>query len=347
MNQIALLIPAYKPSDRLISLIKELQQLDSHKIINTILIVDDGNEKSFENIFCDVSKHENVLIIKHAVNLGKGAALKTGFNYILTHFPDVSCIVTADADGQHAPEDILHVAQESIKKQDHYILGVRTFQKDVPLRSKLGNVLTKLIFLFLTGIKLSDTQTGLRAWPVQFAREALKITLNGYDFEMECLLRSKSKVCEVPIRTIYEDNNKTSHFNPILDSMRIYFLLFRFASSSLLTSLSDFIIFAIIYKINNNILYSIIIARFFSVNINFIINKDFVFHHKGSCYMPIIKFYSAAVFMGSLSYFIINTIANHFMYNVISIKLFTEILLFVFSFLLQRDFIFPKKFDNE
>ncbi|MBN1226204.1 MAG: bifunctional glycosyltransferase family 2/GtrA family protein [Deltaproteobacteria bacterium] len=347
MNQITLLIPAYKPSDRLISLIKDLQQLDSHKIINTILIVDDGNDKSFDNVFCEVSKYKNVLVIKHAVNLGKGAALKTGFNYILTHFPDVPCIVTADADGQHAPEDILNVAEESIKKQGQYILGVRAFQKDVPLRSKLGNVLTKLIFLFLTGIKLSDTQTGLRSWPAQFAKEALKIPLNRYDFEMECLLRSKLKTHEVPIRTIYEKNNKTSHFNPLFDSMRIYFLLVRFASSSLLTSLSDFMVFAIAYKSNNNILYSIILARFFSVNINFIINKDFVFHHKGSAYIPIIKFYTAAVFMGSLSYFIINTIANHFMHNVILVKFFTEMCLFVFSFLLQREFIFPKKFDNE
>jgi putative flippase GtrA len=347
MNKIALLIPAYKPSDRLISLIKELQQLDSHRIINTILIIDDGNEESFDNVFSEVSKHENVLIIKHAVNLGKGAALKTGFNYILTHFPYVPCIVTADADGQHAPEDILNVAKESLKKQDRYILGVRTFQTNVPFRSKLGNFLTKLIFLFLTGIKLTDTQTGLRSWPAQFAKEALKITLNGYDFEMECLLRLKSKAYEVPIKTIYEEKNKTSHFNPILDSMRIYFLLFRFASSSLLTSLSDFIVFALFYKLNKNILHSIIIARFFSVNINFIINKDFVFHHKGSSFIPIIKFYSAAVFMGSLSYFIINTIANNSTFDVILIKFFTELLLFVFSFLLQRDFIFPKKFDNE
>ncbi len=351
MNQIALLIPAYKPSDRLISLIKELQQLDSHKIINTVLIVDDGNEESFENIFCEVSKNENVLIIKHAVNLGKGAALKTGFNYILTHFPDVSCIVTADADGQHAAEDILHVTDAARQNPGILILGARKFGKEVPWRSFLGNQITRMVTMFFAGITLSDTQTGLRAWPRSLCAEALKITINGYDFEMETLLRAKQyygktfKILEIPITTIYEEGNKSSHFNPVLDSMRIYFIFIRYCGASFATVIVDYMFFMLTYMQSHQLGLSMIVGRLFALFVSFLLNKSIVFNSKEKWYLPFVKFLLSVIFIGLISYGSISFLSSQFRINILISKITVEAVLFFAGFAILNLFVFKPRED--
>src|SRR6185369_8570471 len=171
-----------------------------------------------------------------AVNLGKGAALKTGINHALCTFPGLTGIVTADADGQHHPEDIRRVAETQREHPDALVMGARTFDADVPLRSRFGNILTRRLMQTLIGTKLQDTQTGLRGIPVGLAERLLLVEARGYEFELEMLIAARQAgvpVVEVPIRTIYEPGNKSSHFNPLTDSMKIYFVLLRFTSAGL------------------------------------------------------------------------------------------------------------------
>jgi len=160
-------------------------------------------------------------------------------NYAACTFPECAGVVTADADGQHTVKDILRTAAELFDHPRHLILGSRRFDGAVPFRSKLGNVMTRRIMRALTGQKLVDTQTGLRAVPIDFVPELLRLKATGYDFELEMLMACRHTarlIAEVPIATIYIDDNRSSHFNPLLDSMAVYFVFLRFSAVSLLTA---------------------------------------------------------------------------------------------------------------
>ncbi len=154
--------------------------------------------------------------------------------------------MTADADGQHHPDDIEKVAR-ALEEQPHWlVLGVRRFQGAVPWRSRMGNELSRRVVHLVVGQKLTDTQTGLRGIPAMLAARLLEIEANGYEFELEMLIAAHQlgvPIKEEPIRTIYEAGNASSHFNPLVDSMKIYFVLLRFASVSVMTAVLDNVVF--------------------------------------------------------------------------------------------------------
>ena len=128
-----------------------------------------------------------------------------------------------DGDNQHHVEDILACCEKLREKPDHVILGARDFSKrEVPLRSRFGNVLTKGVFRFACGIRITDTQTGLRAIPARYLEAMTEIEGSRYEYETNMLLEMKARRIpfeEVPIRTIYLEENESSHFNPLKDSL--------------------------------------------------------------------------------------------------------------------------------
>jgi len=133
--------------------------------IERAVVVDDGSGPEFAKLFQRVEQLRNVRLLHHAINLGKGAALKTGINFALTNWPTTTGVITADADGQHSPADIVAVARELKRYPQALILGARRFGGPVPLRSWLRNTLTRQIFRVATEKSFTDTQTGLRGWP--------------------------------------------------------------------------------------------------------------------------------------------------------------------------------------
>ncbi|HEX6972558.1 MAG TPA: glycosyltransferase family 2 protein, partial [Limnochordia bacterium] len=232
--EVVYLIPAYRPAQGLLSLVTDLSTSDRR-----IVVVDDGSGEDFESLFAQLDELSNVSLVRHCANLGKGAALKTGLNYAMARFPRAKGVVTADADGQHHPDDIRAVADRLLENPGSLVLGARAFDRDVPLRSRIGNGLTRALMRLLVGQKLADTQTGLRGIPASLVPHLLRLPSSGYEFELDMLLACKHQACEIveqPIRTIYIDSNRSSHFRPVADSMRIYFLLFRFSLLALLTA---------------------------------------------------------------------------------------------------------------
>src|SRR2546427_11235040 len=139
--ELAVVIPAYRPSPELIEIIHSLLEAP----IRSIVVIDDGSGPQFETVFQQVRSLPRVVLLRHAFNLGKGAALKSGINYFLRHFPDCLGIITADADGQHQTHDILAVARRFMAAPDCLVLGSRNFEGRVPLRSKLGKRITSQV----------------------------------------------------------------------------------------------------------------------------------------------------------------------------------------------------------
>jgi putative flippase GtrA len=336
---IPILIPSYKPDNQILILVNRLIESG----ITNIIVIDDGSGSEYSELFNQIKKNKFCHVCTHAVNMGKGRAIKTGLNYALTSYPELNGIVTADADGQHLPEDILKVQKELLKYPQNLILGTRSFNKKIPLRSKLGNEITKRVFHILTGIKVSDTQTGLRGIPSKYIQECLKLEGEKYDYEINMLVscnKNKISIKELPVETVYIDQNRSSLFNPVRDSLKIYFVLFRFLLSSMTTSLIDFIVFIICTKLGMNILLSTIMARLAAGNYNFVINKKIVFKSNSSFLLTFAKYWLLVIVLGSISYMGILVLVNYLNFNLLISKALLETLLFFTSFAVQRSLIF-------
>ena len=339
MKSTALLIPCYKPTDALIEIVRQVREV----FIGPLVVIDDGNTKEEQKIFLKLETDYNVEVVRHATNLGKGRALKSGFNYILNRWPQNQWVITADADGQHKLSDILKVANAI--NTDHtidIILGVRQFRNKVPFRSRLGNDITRWVFRFFVGLNLRDTQTGLRGFNSRILRHLLTVSGEYYEFETGVLLEARNhfwKLSQVDIETIYIDENKGSHFNPLFDSMKIYFLIFRFLGSSLSSSFLDFLFYAFFVQQKMSILESTLLARFFSGWFNFFLNKKIVFRNSESSSKALIRYWSLVAVMGTLSSLIVNGL-NAFLDKPLLLKVFAESVLFIASFSIQKEFVF-------
>ena len=242
MMTIALVMPAFRPPPVFPDVVKGIASLDSERLIHSIIVVDDGSEAAYADVFA-AARLPRVTIVRRDLNGGQGAALKTGIAYALKHVPDLAGVITADADGQHAPEDVVAMAHAFERQPEAVILGVRAFGRDVPFRSRIGNVLTKILVSWLGGLKVADTQTGLRAWPRRACERNLRNPATGFEFNLSTLLAAAAAgdtIVERPIQTIYERGNPTSHFRPLQDSIRIYRVLASHAARRLTGVSSDF-----------------------------------------------------------------------------------------------------------
>ena len=243
-----IVVPAYQPQSNLFELITSLLDIirESQTIDAQIIIVNDGSTYTESaDIFAKISSTFNdVVILNHKKNLGKGAALKTAFTYIKKNFDSPTWVVTADADGQHLPSDIWKIVEAGISSKTPTI-GTRTFNKNVPLRSHLGNTITHFLFNFAHKKKISDTQSGLRGFNSNEILSLLALNSKGYAFELDALIYfiTTSELREIPITTVYEPGNPTSHFRPLLDSAAIYAVLFRQMFASILAMLLEVFLF--------------------------------------------------------------------------------------------------------
>lgn len=232
LERLQVLIPARDPDLRLISLVEELDTYGFH----SVLVVDDGSCSDSAGIFNYLKTLPRVYLVRRAMNHGKGGALKAGFHFILNNLAQLDGVITADADGQHTAHDIVAVAMAMELDSNQLTLGVREFGGEVPLRNRYGNRLTKLIFRYITRMNISDTQTGLRGLPRSLLPQLVNLPGERYEYEMSVLAyicRHVGKPREIPIETIYLDGDRSSHFNPLWDSLRIYLVLMRFYLSTL------------------------------------------------------------------------------------------------------------------
>lgn len=339
LAKLAVLMPAWQPEAGFVPLVESLVASG----FAAVIVVDDGSMATCMPVFAAVAEMPRVHLLRHAVNLGKGRGLKTGFNYLLTSLPEIEGVVTADADGQHRVADIVRVALALDVTADAAVLGVRTFAADVPLRSRFGNELTRILFAFTTGAKLADTQTGLRAFPRGLLAQLLPLEGDRYEYEMTVLahLCRLRKPVEVPIDTVYIDGNRASHFDPIRDSMRIYFVLLRFYFSSIVAAAIDFAGFAIAYAVCGNLLWSMALGRLSSL-VNFTLNKRFVFRSRGSVVGALWKYYLLVLGIGGVSYGLIWLLTHYAGWNVFVAKLTVDGLLSLVSFAAQRTYIFRR-----
>jgi len=226
MRDVVVTIPAFEPDEALTGLVRGLRMS-----FRTFVIVNDGSRRPCPPLD-ELRRTDGVIVLDHSENRGKGAALKTAFAEVLNRFPDAAGVVTVDADGQHLAEDVVRVSDALIASTDRLVLGVRTFGRDIPFRSKLGNLWTIAEFRLLTGNTVHDTQSGLRGIPLSLLARLANLPGERYEYEIRMLVTaalSSGGIAEVPIRTVYLDGNKSSHFRPLADTYRTQKALFAAA----------------------------------------------------------------------------------------------------------------------
>lgn len=357
MKKVAIVIPAYEPDARLIELLAALNE----KEMGPVYIVDDGSGNAYKHIF----EQSGALIEKmggclltHEKNRGKGRALKTAFEYILKIEPEVIAVVTADSDGQHTCECIGRVMDAIQKNDESLILGVRKFDTDgIPWKSRFGNSLTEKIFKYVTGVHITDTQTGLRGIPRSYMKELLDLKGERFEFEMRMLIDAaeKRKIIEVPIKTIYDsEENHQTHFNPLKDSIRIYRILaekfVKYIISSVSSSVLDLILFGIFcafFKKSHPIFYvtiATVAARVFSAIYNYLINYKVVFRSKENIGVSMVKYFSLAVVQMLCSATLITVLVKIFPFGMeLVFKVIVDTILFFVSYSIQQKLIFQRR----
>ena len=342
----ALIIPAYKPAKELLALVDRFLANPAFVPV----VVDDGSGAEYEPVFSALP--QGVCLLRHPVNRGKGAALKTAFRHVLENLPDCKLAVTADADGQHKYEDILRVCSTAEANPAALVLGSRKFEGDVPLRSRLGNGITRQVFGIASGVKVYDTQTGLRA----FGREALKafteVSGERYEYEINMLLtaaQSGMPIIEEWIETVYLNDNASSHFNPFKDSLKIYMCIFKFCASSLLAFAVDYVLALLLKGLTASwgaaasTTFSVVVARLVSATVNFTVNRRVVFNGNESLGKALAKYAALAACILGLNLALMHVLTGPLGIPFALAKIIVEMTLFLLNFVLQGKFVFRKK----
>lgn len=342
LSQTAILIPAYNPDERLTGLVRELAD---HGFA-TIAVVNDGSTtETAIHVFDELEQEKRCIVLSHALNMGKGAALKLGLDCIYSRYPQCPGVITVDADGQHCIADILNVARERLEHPDALILGTRSFDgSGIPFRSRIGNRMTRFLMRLFLGIAIGDTQTGLRAIPRRLIPELLNLASNRYEFELEMLILAKHRgvpIRETPIRTIYLNGNESSHFNPLTDSVKIYFVLFRYILSSIATALFDYLVFLLALPLTGgSILLSTYLSRAAALCINYTLVRNLVFDSRAALRRTFPLYLLLVCVSGFLSAMIVMGLKSAVGLDERLGKLLAETVLYLINFLIQRDFIF-------
>lgn len=351
---IPVIIPSLEPDERLPRLLAEMREAG----IENIVLVDDGSGPDYAPVFERAQREFGCTVLRHAVNLGKGRALKTAFNHCLNTWPNAPGAITADSDGQHSAADILRFMEELAAHPDSLLLGCRNFDDaGVPFNSRWGNKITCFMFKALCGVSVSDTQTGLRGIPTAFMARLMNVPGERFEFESNMLIETRDRlpIRELSIQTIYDSKeNHSSHFHPLRDSARIYAIFGRFLFASMSASVLDLALFSLFLLLlsplfagrTQAVFFCTALARLLSASYNYYINHRVVFHSQAGHRRAATRYVLLAAVQMLASAALVSLATSLLSPpggREILIKAVVDIVLFFVSFQIQREFVYKKK----
>lgn len=349
----AIILPSLNPDEKFERVLNSLLENGFKHIV----IVDDGSSEDRKKYFTEAECHPECKVLVHEVNKGKGRALKDAFAYIAENLPEIQGVITIDGDGQHLTKDIIACGNLMLEKKDKIILGCRDFnQPGVPPKSFAGNKTTSKMFRICYGIKLSDTQTGLRAIPRKYLKRFAEIEGERFEYETNMLLQMKRlgiEFIEQPIETVYEDENAGTHFDPVKDSWRIFKIMFKFLLSSFGSTIIDLGAFYLVMRLFGTFLgafaelFSTVIARACSSFANFNANNAIVFANKSNYKRAMFRYYCLCIPQMFVSAGLV-TLINHVLsvsapFLATIVKFAVDTCLFFISYHIQREWVFSQK----
>lgn len=365
--KVSVILPSLNPDEKLLLVVNGLIA----EGFSDIIIVNDGSDDEHMQPFLDAAAFSQVTLLRHDQNRGKGRALKTAYEYCMKNRPGLDGVVTVDGDNQHRPEDIRKCCEAMAADPDKVVLGCRDFSgKTVPWKSKVGNNITKAVFFLLCGIRISDTQTGLRAIPAHYLPFMAQIPGDRFEYETKVLLemkRCRIAFTQVPIETVYIEENASTHFHWLKDSLKIYGVIlrhtvfslltfFKFALGSVLSFLIDNGVFTLTgYLLVNRmeqearIAAATAFARVISSVFNFIFNRKAVFRAEASVGKTLLKYYALCICQMAASAALVSLFVKLWQASGLwesAVKIVVDILLFLASYQIQKRWVFSRQGEN-
>ena len=348
MRNSVIVIPAYEPSSRLIDRVNELVSNGFEKIV----VIDDGSGSEYQAIFDVLSKHCKIL--HHEVNQGKGAALKTGFCYYLQHWYQLPGVITMDADGQHSVQDIIKMEETMNSSEEGLFIGTRDVDLASFPDSRKGYVkATRTMFKLLYGVKLQDTESGLRGISQVYVPFLLDANGERFDYETNMLMEAihyHFPITEVPIETIFFKAENDSHFNPITDAFKTYMQLMKefvkYSITSLMASGIDIVVYTVLLVLMRDlpevtgIFVSTAIARVISSFANYCFNSKLVFNNHDDMRKTIIKYYFLCGIQMICSACTVYGLSQLIPITTVVIKALVDITLFFVFYRVQKFWVF-------
>lgn len=346
------LIPAYEPDQSLVTLVAELRGAVAHRGHHPtltapppdVVVVDDGSGPAYSSTFAQAAA-SGATVLTHRVSRGKGAALRTGLAHIRDTYPGQD-VVCADSDGQHLVADIRQVADRVATRrpgeQGAIVLGSRSFGGAVPTRSRFGNEATRWFVRIASGLRVRDTQSGLRGYSAELIDWLLGVPGDRFEYEMTVLLRAHAErrpIVEVPIATVYLDGNAGTHFRPLVDSARVYAPLLRFVASSALAGVLDVVGLLILMAWTGNLLASVVGARLLSSTVNFLVNRRAVFDSQAPLGRSAARYAALAITLVAANYALLWSLLVLGLPLLLA-KVCTELVLYVASYAVQNRVVF-------
>ena len=340
-SEICLLVPSFNPDSNLSKLVKELSKSKWKKII----IVDDGSNSETKKFFSAIHNNYDITLLTHKNNQGKGAAIKTGLDYIKLHADDSIGLITVDADGQHLTKDIERIALKAKKNINDVVFGVRRFGHNTPVASIFGNKVSRFLLHAINNISISDTQTGLRYLPKLIINDLLKLSSNRYDYELDCLItinNLSTNIIQVKIETVYINENKGSHFRGFLDSSKVLLILIRHSIISLSCFGIDIFLFALLFSYYDSVLFATVVARAIVLPFYFIANKLIAFRSftKVKIFRELAIYLTLVTVIALLSSIFVGLSKGYALHTMLLLKVFVDTSLFFLVFYVQKNIIF-------
>ena len=345
------LIPALNPPESFISLVSDLKA----EGFDHIIVVDDGSSEDHKWIFSELIEKYGCDVFVNARNMGQGRALKNGMNYYLnTYGSEYRGIIPFDCDGQHLVKDAVRLDDEMGRNDSALLLGARDFsQAGVPFKSRFGNRITRNVLKIFIGGNVTDTQTGLRGIPNRLAYEYLAVDGEHFEYNTAMLIESikkKTPIREIPIETVYFDENRSTHFRAVTDSVLIYRLILSSFIKYTFVSLSSFVldygIFCLLTAVLSNagdarkIWTATVIARIISSLYNYAMNRNVVFKSQKDAKKTFIGFFTLCILQMCCSALFVLALTRYAHWHPAAAKPVVDTLLFVISYQIQQRWIF-------
>lgn len=360
-----LILPSLNPDESLVTYVRELIADGFTKMI----LVNDGSGPKSRPVFDTICSWPECDLLVHTVNMGKGRSLKDAFNYYCQKYADrYAGVITVDADGQHTAEDVIRLDESLRKYKQTLILGVRDFDDpSVPFKSSFGNKMTRQMMRFFIGSArqespslhakaISDTQTGLRAIPNALLADYLTLRGERFEYETNMLieaLHAQTPLKEIPIRTVYVNDNRETHFRPFADSVAIYGQIFANFFKYTLASLSSFLLDYSIYSLlilltaflpmGPRIWIAAASARILSSLYNYTVNRRIVFKTKMRQKNTLEKYFFLCAVQLCCSACLVWTICKYTVVGEIPAKLIVDTGLFLVSYYIQKNWVFQEQ----
>jgi len=336
---LAAVIPAFNPGEVVTEVVnKTLPHVDH------IILVNDGCDDENSAILDQLNESSNhITLINHPKNFGKGFAIQSGLSHALKQ--GYEYVIMLDSDGQHDPAEIQLFKDKIAATNSPFIIGTRSQIGKMPLKSKIGNISMAWAFRLITGKKLTDTQSGYRALSKPFIQKFLAQCKPGrYETEMKMLFLAAKEgktIEQVPISTIYIDDNRNSKFKPVQDSVRVLSSFLLFAGVGILSFLLDYGLFLVLTLMADSyFLNAHIMSRIVSSGFNYLATKRYVFNNHDAVATTAIKYLLAVLVSLLLSSALLYLFVDYFLWNPIWAKPTAELLTFCINFFVLKNFVF-------